>query len=180
VRRVIGKIRSSPQRREIFEKQCNKYNIEHKNLILDVETRWNSTLAMLRRALEYKKPLLATAKLIKSLRRIDLDNESMWSKVEKMIGLLKPFEAATHVLSQGHSPTLSDTETVYQYLFNHLEAYTETTEKKLLSTRSRTQSSNQVENWLRIAATAGWEKLKKYYQSSEELVYIVATGILLI
>lgn len=52
LRKLIVKIRSSPQRRERFARQCNLYpNINSPNLLLDVKTRWNSTYLMLERAL---------------------------------------------------------------------------------------------------------------------------------
>ncbi|ODM89477.1 Zinc finger BED domain-containing protein RICESLEEPER 3 [Orchesella cincta] len=82
---------------------------------------------------------------------------------------------ATKLISQGHSPTLSDTETVYQYLFASLESYTEHNELKLLSLRSRTRTVE--EEWIRKAVSSAWDKLKKYYDSSESLVYVVATAM---
>jgi len=45
--KIVSSIRSSPQRREIFHAQCSSTGITPKCLILDVRTRWNSTLSMI-------------------------------------------------------------------------------------------------------------------------------------
>lgn len=55
LRRLIVKIRSSPQRKEKFSRHCEFYlNNNSLNLILDVKTRWNSTYFMLDRALKLR------------------------------------------------------------------------------------------------------------------------------
>jgi len=52
LRKLIVKIRASPQRKERFDRQSNLYSRNSLNLILDVKTRWNSTYLMLERALK--------------------------------------------------------------------------------------------------------------------------------
>jgi len=49
---LIVKIRSSPQRREKFSKQCKASDLKNLELIRDVVTWWNSTFDMLDRAYE--------------------------------------------------------------------------------------------------------------------------------
>ena len=57
LRKLIVKIRSSPQKREKFSRHCGLYDENKKslNLILDVRTRWNSTYLMLNRALKLRE-----------------------------------------------------------------------------------------------------------------------------
>jgi hypothetical protein len=55
LRKLVIKIRSSPQRREKFKQQCIAAEIEVLELIPDVSTRWNSTDDMLERALLLKQ-----------------------------------------------------------------------------------------------------------------------------
>jgi hypothetical protein len=50
LRKLIVKIRSSPQRQARFLCQCQIHNEDKLNLILDIKTRWNSTYLMLERA----------------------------------------------------------------------------------------------------------------------------------
>jgi len=55
LRKLIVKIRASPQRKERFDRQSNLYSGNSLNLILDVKTRWNSTYLMLERALKLQE-----------------------------------------------------------------------------------------------------------------------------
>jgi hypothetical protein len=55
LRKLIVKIRASPQRKERFNRQSNLYSTNSLNLILDVKTRWNSTYLMLERALKLQE-----------------------------------------------------------------------------------------------------------------------------
>jgi hypothetical protein len=52
---LVVKIRSSPQRREKFSKQCKTSDLKDLQLIRDVATRWNSTFDMLDRAYELRQ-----------------------------------------------------------------------------------------------------------------------------
>lgn len=167
LRRSIEKIRGSPQRRSIFRKQCEDMNIKPKELLLDVSTRWNSTLAMLCRVQELKEPWRRTIQKIPKLRRY-LINIDEWLKVEALMRVLEPFKQATEMLSITHSPTISHTSAVYQMLFDHLEATMDYTGDK--------RSLDSGEDWLRTAVAKGFEKLKKYYPSSDGMAYFVSTG----
>ena len=55
LRRLIVKIRSSPQQKEKFARRCKFFSIQLLNVILDVKTRWNSTYLMLDRALKLQE-----------------------------------------------------------------------------------------------------------------------------
>ena len=51
LRKLVVKIRASPQRRDKLSQQCKVLNIKDLQLIPDVKTRWNSTYDMIERAL---------------------------------------------------------------------------------------------------------------------------------
>ena len=55
LRRLIVKIRSSPQRKEKFARHYKFFSIQSLNVILDVKTRWNSTYLMLDRVLKLRE-----------------------------------------------------------------------------------------------------------------------------
>ncbi|CAJ0856590.1 1087_t:CDS:2, partial [Entrophospora sp. SA101] len=54
LRKLVVKIRASPQRREIFRCQCVVLGLKELQLIPDVKTCWNSTFNMIKRALILK------------------------------------------------------------------------------------------------------------------------------
>ena len=64
-------------------------------------TRWNSTCGMVKRLLDIKAPLKdALAKL-----GIDSLVVAEWSRVEELVGLLKPFSAQTVICFASYSCT---------------------------------------------------------------------------
>lgn len=171
--RVRG-IRSSPQRIELFHKYCLKFNLPQKMLVLDVETRWNATLKMLKRIVEYQRPFLATINQTKGLAKYRIGEYSdEWAKARDMVTLLEPFEEAAKLLCQGHSPTISDTAAVFNFMFEHLENYTSSKSEGRLQ---RVNNNTNHAKWLKEAAHAGWEKLDKYYTCNDNLVHVVGTG----
>lgn len=122
LRKGVVAIRNSPQRRELFLRQCIAANVETKIVLRDVRTRWNSTLIMCERAKEMREPYDLTLRSITKLRTYVLDDDE-WHKVDELIKLLSPFREATEMLSNEHSPTISRVSSVYQVLFQHLGKY---------------------------------------------------------
>lgn len=87
---------------------------------MDSATRWNSTLRMIRRLREVRGAYEATVTLLAKLQQFSLTDYE-WRKLDVLIEALLPFEEATFIMSQCNSVTISDTEVVYQYLFEHSE-----------------------------------------------------------
>jgi hypothetical protein len=161
LRKLVVKIRSSPQRRETLAFQCRAPGLTSKQLIVDVRTRWNSTFLMLERALELRGPLGDVATLDKDLHAYQITDEE-WSMLETVCDLLKMFKRATDCLSGSTYPTLNAAIPVYNYLMDMIEDFMET----------HRESAVLVE-----AARAAWDKLSTYYSKSEAAVYAVATVI---
>lgn len=178
MRKGVVAIRNSPQRREIFERQCCVADIKPKMLLRDVRTRFNSTLTMLERAKDMMLPFDMTLGCIPKLRKYALNTDE-WYMIDELIKLLSPFKEATVMLSNEHSPSLSRVSSVYQLLFDHLEKYIDNDEDEIPTKRARTSNHRQRPErpeWLINAAKKGWEKLQKYYSATDGLVHIVATG----
>jgi hypothetical protein len=55
IRKMIVRIRKSGKKRRIFAETCRQLGIKTKTLLLDVETRWNSTFHMLQRVIELRR-----------------------------------------------------------------------------------------------------------------------------
>lgn len=130
------------------------------------------------RAEELRSPYDLTLRSVPKLRKYVLTDEE-WEKINKLLELLAPFQEATVMLSNEHSPTISRIATVYQVLFDHLEKYGKVEIRDTESVPSKRMKKNSIQmypSWLVEAAQRGFEKLEKYYPASDGLVYIVATG----
>lgn len=82
---------------------------QHK-LVMDVITRWNSSLEMLERYLEQQAAVTATlvsTEIRRNARDIDTLDSSDVSDAEDIVKLLKPLKTATSVLSDENNPTVS-------------------------------------------------------------------------
>ncbi|CAJ0643384.1 13116_t:CDS:10 [Entrophospora sp. SA101] len=160
LRKLIVKIKSSPQRQERFSKACELANLKYKELILDIVTRWNSTYEMIMCAIEYKEIT------VESVGRADRDmikwvlNEEEWSKLVEISQLLHLFSRATKHISTNHYPTLTSTVLIFNWLIDNLEDY----EHNLNGTSDIKGKVKEV-----------IEKLKFYYIRTDASVYTIAT-----
>ncbi|OXA47595.1 putative AC transposase [Folsomia candida] len=170
--KCVAFVRASPQRREQFRSQCKIFGLEEKELLLDVRTRWNSTLLMMERAFEYQKPLECTLRMESKLIGWILTQEQ-WKMVHNMTCFLQPFKAMTELMSKQDFPTISFCSLVYSKIFLHLEKYRVDAKRKLKAIDPKT--GRPFPTWVRIAAKEVHEKLDKYYPSSDGLAYVVGT-----
>jgi hypothetical protein len=77
--------------------------MEPKKLVLDVETRWNSTCDMLSTAQEMSKPLDRYVGASHGLTPIGEDG---WKTVKMVLSLLAPFKVATELISGSNYPSI--------------------------------------------------------------------------
>jgi hypothetical protein len=159
LRWLVVKVRDSPQRRTKFARQCVHSGISAKGLIVDVRTRWNSTHAMIERALELREPLDAMATLEQGLVEHRLTPRE-WQLLQNALPLFEAFKVATDHLCTAAHPTLTTAVPVYNFLIDALEEYCDTRESFAV---------------IRAAAEAALEKLRTYYSKTGAEVYAVAT-----
>jgi hypothetical protein len=154
VRQVFNKVRSSNLLFEALEAQCNAKKIAFLRPIKDVKTRWNSTHALICRALELKPALKQLCSSDKRLRPFRLLGEE-WLLLEDLRDLLKSFVTATEALSGGLYPTISFQLPYFAVLMQNLETFHDNHAR---------QSPNSP---LLAAASAGLAHLKKYMQDTD-------------
>ncbi|CAG7720676.1 unnamed protein product [Allacma fusca] len=171
LRHAIVGIRASPQRRQRFKAQCEVTGTPHKELILDVPVRWNTSLGMMERGKELRAPLECTINTLPELTAFKLDHED-WDRINLLIDILEPISKFTKVLSSGSAPTISKCASVYQDLFDHLDSFIEV---PIGSTSLGPQRNHAYPVWLQNAARAGLGKLRKYYPSTDGLPYVAGT-----
>ncbi|CAG7732349.1 unnamed protein product, partial [Allacma fusca] len=161
MRLAICKIRRSKHLRDTFKEFCLMKKMKPKMLILDNNTRWNSTFNMMLRFFEMRQAFEALVRSEKQLESITFQEEE-WTLLEDMLEFLKPFKQMTLDLSKAHQPNMALSAAVYIELYKHVEKYS-----------TETGSRSEIVE----AAVAACEKLNKYYATSDGLVYVM--GLLL-
>ncbi|XP_071054789.1 zinc finger BED domain-containing protein 4-like [Onthophagus taurus] len=94
-RKIVGHFNHSPAACSKLKDIQTELNVDHKKLVQDVTTRWNSSFYMLQRILEQKRVL--------NIYAADNDivtlNTNQWSLIQPLLDLLEPFEEITKVMS---------------------------------------------------------------------------------
>lgn len=115
---------------DLLEDQARKAGLSHHRAILDVPTRWNSTLAMLRRLVSLRKALDACFVTDECLSTSEHHPRPLhygdYVIMEELIGILRPFEEATKALEGDSYVTLSMVYPVFGALKRGVLRITET------------------------------------------------------
>jgi len=135
-------------------------------LIMDVKTRWNSTLELLERAYrlrEFTREWLQNPKY--SEYRPLFTTQDEWTIVKYVMEVLRPFRYWTLWMSKWHTVTLHHVITVYNDVFDHMDSVMWALAKK----------KTQWKEDLFFAVKLARQKLSKYYAEVTP-----TTGMLLI
>lgn len=144
LRKLIRKVRKSPQMRQKLCKHCEFYGMDYLVPIIDVATRWNSTYEMLQRAETLKTPLRALCLSHKKMQNL-LMSEGEWNSLNRLKALLEKFDRSTQLISMERHPTISAYIPTLDWLISSLESFIEKNTGPLGD-----------------AAEEGLDKLKKY------------------
>ena len=119
IRKFVISIRSSPQKTQLFESHVSLSNIQPKTLsvVLNVDTRWNSTFAMLGRAKTLRVPLTT---FMASEKTSELGNED-WAQLDSLLLLLQPLNDITKHLSTSKFPSISTVMPAYVALIKQTQ-----------------------------------------------------------
>ena len=154
---------NSSQRHEQFQEIVKATLGKSLRLLLDVKTRWHSTATMLKRALELKQPVNSWLQLRPELEPLRLTN-SEWSQVELILSALRPFWSCAYQLMKASVVNIHMGYAIYNFLFDHIEDYTQKLQADAPSSSHRQQ--------LVEALQAAERLLKKYYgQSDDNMTY---------
>ncbi|OAL68712.1 hypothetical protein A7D00_7370 [Trichophyton violaceum] len=137
----------------------------------DCQTRWNSTLHMLARAMELRDTftLFIQRWLDDDLSHLRIQVEE-WSQLEYLFELLVPFYVVTLGVSKAADPSVNLIYDIYEYLYDHLDASI----KKLKSKRVPWKVT------LYTGIRAAREKLSTYYaQTNKAQGYLYAMATIL-
>lgn len=160
-------INGSPKRRDDFlETQRGKEAIAV-TLILDVKTRWNSTLAMLERAYRLKAYTFCWLSQYPQYQPL-FTTDDEWKAVEYVLQVLLPFRYWTLWMSKRRTITLHRVISIYNGIFDHLDSVLKALAKK------RVQWKRDIHRAVRCARA----KLRKYYSKvtpDTGLILILAT-----
>ena len=110
VRRIAAFFHRSAMATAVLAAKQKLLQLPQHKLVMDVITRWNSSLEMLERYLEQQAAVTATlvsTEIRRNARDIDTLDSSDVSDAEDIVKLLKPLKTATSVLSDENNPTVS-------------------------------------------------------------------------
>ncbi len=110
VRKVVAFFHRSATATAVLTEKQKMLEIASHKLIMDVVTRWNSSMDMLERYLEQQVAIAAallSTEVRKNTRQLDTMDSNDITDAEEMVNLLKPLKKATTVLSDEKSATLS-------------------------------------------------------------------------
>jgi hypothetical protein len=156
----------TPGRRNEFI-DCQKGKVRIAVLpIMDVKTRWNSTLELLKGAYQLRE---FTREWFKNPKYSDyrplFTTQDEWTIVKYVMEVLRPFSYWTLWMSKRHTVTLHYVITVYNDMFDHMDGVMRALAKK----------KTQWKEDLFFAVKCAWQKLSKYYTEVTPM-----TGMLLI
>lgn len=93
IRYFCKKIHSSSKLTEYLSTQISIFKEKQISVVLDIDTRWNSTHDMLNRALELKNSITAVSSYLFRTNETEYSiiNEEDWKKAETICEFLEPF-----------------------------------------------------------------------------------------
>ena len=92
---------------QLLNSYCEKCEIQSYKPVLDVPTRWNSTLHMLENALKIMPALQILMNCVSEFKKLYFDSNEV-NTIKTLVGFLKDFEIATTVVSTSEKPALPD------------------------------------------------------------------------
>jgi hypothetical protein len=139
-------------------------------VILDNSTRWNSTYNSIKRGLKLKSRIQLFCHDYREEISKDFLSDDDWRHLEEIAAALKPFHTATLRVEgqagQGHHGSIWEFLPILEYLLGDQE---KAIQKLKIQGRSKSP--------LAVAHQNAWEKLKKYYNKTDDshLIYAAAT-----
>ena len=144
------------------------------NVILDNNTRWNSTFLSLSRAIKIRRRLdLFCYDYRNELHQDQLDDDE-WHHLESVVKGLQPFHEVTLALEglahNGYFGSIWEALPALAVLLQKMEEGLN---------EARAANPRNPQNRLAVAYQGAWEKLQKYYSLTDEAHGIYAAAILL-
>lgn len=110
IRKIVKYFRKSTTAAGVLKQKQKLLELPEHRLMIDVDTRWNSSFDMVRRYLD-QQPSIAATLVSPSIRKDDKDIDTLTDNdilnAERVMILLKPLKTMTTSMCEEKSPTLS-------------------------------------------------------------------------
>lgn len=141
VRKICKAFRKSPLKNDYLQDIVKANMKKEMKLILDTKTRWNSTIAMIKRFCELKKCIPA------ALRRCEISEvitENEWRYLEDLVQMLRPFEIVIKGLSTEDATILKGEQSM-KFVMSELKSQSSILALKLEESLHKRYTSKRLE-----------------------------------
>lgn len=115
---MFVKLKKSSVLNEKFKQLCSCNGVTYQKPIIDVVTRWNSTLNMIERAIDLMPVIQTLTSLEKEFKNLFVDQNEV-NSLNSLISLLKELELATKLLEGDQNPLIPN----YIIIFDYIQSY---------------------------------------------------------
>jgi len=131
--------------------RIHKDNKDKLKMVMDVETRWNSTYAMFKRLLKLRSSVVeVTMGLKKAENRKKCLKQYEWKNLEEVCKILEPFAEVTEEVSGASYPTLSLIFPL-MYILEKVKGFENST-SPVIKSMAKEMSVRMVERWTKVVS----------------------------
>lgn len=163
IRLLAKKIKVSEQILEKFKACCQTANVTFLKPVLDIKTRWNSSLDMINWAIKMKTPINLLCENNEDFYKFTITSNE-WNLIHQVFNYLKPFKTISNLLSGEKYPSISMVVITINALLDKLEKWAFELDK---------ENRDEIDEQIIMALQSARNKILKHYNKTN-WIYCVA------